>query len=103
MKLPDLLKYFTAFFDYFKKLKPSERIHFAYMTLLIASWILLYLNDKRHCENTVVLTARVERGDNLRTKDQSEYNKNLEHYTDKFVRFSEIILEQNKKIEQIKN
>lgn len=102
MNLPDTLKFFTGFFDYFKKLTPSEKINFLLMGVIFFSWGLLYLNDKRHCENTIILSHRVERGDSLRTKDQFEYNKNLEHYTDKFVRFSEIILEQNKKIEQIK-
>lgn len=102
MKPADVLELFTGFFDYFRKLKPSERIHFSYMSLLIGSWFLMYLNDKRHCENTVLLSNRVELGDSLRSQDQKEYKKGLENYTDKFVRFSEIILQQKEKIEQIK-
>src|SRR6478736_2055798 len=102
MNLQAIFTFFTNLFDYFKNLKPTEKVNFLLVGIIIFSWVLLYLNDKKHCENIIVLSARIERGDSLRTQDQREYKKNLEFYTNKFLDASQIYLEKNKKIEQIK-
>jgi hypothetical protein len=97
-----LLNIFTRFFDYFKNLKPTEKVNFLLVSIVLFSWTLLYLNDKKHCENIIILTNRIDRGDSLRTQEQREYKKNLEFYTNKFLDASEIYLEQSKKIQEIK-
>lgn len=102
MKILDYFTQIPKLFNWYFHLTPAKRKDFNYIMLLVASWSILYYNDYRHRENSKILIDRVDATNNLRSKDQERYTKNLEFYTNSFKDFSKEILHQKEEIKSIK-
>lgn len=103
MKILDFFREIPKLFDWYFLLPQLKRIQLNYIVLITSVITLSYYNDKRHRNNYTVLSARNDTINNSRTKEQEKYTAKLEFYTDKFNNLLELLIQQRKEREQIKN
>jgi hypothetical protein len=103
MKYFNYLLEIPKLFNWYFLLPALKRIQLNYIILIALIILISYKNDKQHRENYTVLSARNDTINNSRTKEQEKYTAKLEFYTDKFNHLLEILLQQKKEREQIKN
>jgi hypothetical protein len=103
MKILDFFREIPKLFDWYFLLPQLKRLQLNYIILIASVITISYYNDKRHRENYIVLSARNDTINNSRTKEQEKYTSKLEFYTDKFNHLLELLIQQRKEREQIKN
>lgn len=103
MKLLDFFREIPKLFDWYFLLPQLKRLQLNYIILIASIITISYYNDKQHRENYIVLSARNDTINNSRTKEQEKYTSKLEFYTDKFNHLLELLIQQRKEREQIKN
>ena len=103
MKFLDYLREFPKLFDWYFLLPVLKRIQLNYIVLIASVITLSYYNDKRHRDNYSVLSNRNDIINNSRTKEQEKYTAKLEFYTDKFNHLLELLIQQRKEREQLRN
>lgn len=103
MNLLDYLKEIPNLFNWYFKLPLTKRISLNYIVLLATVMTMAYYNDKLHREHYTVLANRNDTINNSRTKEQEKYTAKLEFYTDKFNHLLELLIQQRKEREQLKN
>lgn len=103
MKISEYFDKVPALFDWYFKLVPLKRIQLNYIFLIALILFFTYKNDSKHRENYNILIGRLDSATNSRAEDQEKYSKKLEFYTDKFNHLLEILIKQERKIDQIEN
>ncbi len=103
MKFLDYLREFPKLFDWYFQLPQLKRIRLNNIVIIVFLIFLSYYNDKLHRENYTVLSNRNDTINNSRTKEQEKYTAKLEFYTDKFNHLLELLIQQRKEREQLKN
>ena len=103
MKILDFFRELPKLFDWYFLLPVLKRIQLNYIVLIASVITLSYYNDKRHRDNYTVLSARNDTINNSRTKEQEKYTAKLEFYTDKFNHLLELLIQQRKEREQLRN
>jgi hypothetical protein len=103
MKFLDYLREFPKLFDWYFQLPQLKRIRLNNIVIIVCLIFLSYYNDKLHRENYTLLINRNDTINNSRTKEQEKYTAKLEFYTDKFNHLLELLIQQRKEREQLKN
>lgn len=103
MKLLDFFKELPKIFDWYFQLTPLKRIQMNYIFILALVIALSYYNDKQHRHNYAIISGRIDATNDNRAKEQEKYTAKLEYYTDKFNHLLEILIQQKKEREQLKN
>jgi hypothetical protein len=103
MKILDYFREIPKLFDWYFLLSQLKRTQLNYIILIASIITISYYNDKQHRENYIVLSNRNDTINNSRTKEQEKYTAKLEFYTDKFNHLLEILIQQRKEREQLKN
>jgi hypothetical protein len=103
MKILDFFREIPKLFDWYFQLPQLKRIQLNYILLIALLFTISYYNDKQHRENYIVLSVRIDAVNNSRTKEQEKYTTKLEFYTDKFNHLLELLIQQKKEREQLKN
>ncbi len=102
MKFLEYLEKISKIFDWYFLLPQLKRIQLNYIILLAGVIFLAYLNDDHHRQNYLALSDRMDSVNSSRTKEQENYTKKLEFYTDKFNHLLEVLIRQDKEIKEIK-
>lgn len=102
MKINEYIDKIPKLFDWYFQLVPTKRIQLNYIVIIAVIVSLAYKNDRRHQENSDLLSAKLDAINNERAKDQKEYAKNLEFYVEKFNHLLEMLILQEKEINKIK-
>jgi hypothetical protein len=102
MKINEYIDKIPKLFDWYFQLVPTKRIQLNYIVIIAVIIFLAYKNDQRHQKNADDLSAKLDAINNERAKDQKEYAKNLEFYVDKFNHLLEMLIQQEKEINNIK-
>jgi hypothetical protein len=102
MKIIEWIKEIPGLFDWYFRLTPLKRIQLNYIVLITVIIFFAYQNDAQHRTNYQTLSDRMDSVNNGRTKEQENYTKKLEFYTDKFNNLLEILIRQDKEIKEIK-
>jgi hypothetical protein len=103
MKFLDYFRELPKLFDWYFQLPQLKRIQLNYIVVIVFLIFLSYYNDKLHRENYIQLSNRNDTINNSRTKEQEKYTARLEFYTDKFNNLLELLIQQRKEREQLKN
>lgn len=103
MKFLDYFREIPKLFDWYFQLPQLKRIRLNNIAVIVFLILLSYYNDKLHRENYTVLSNRNDTINNSRTKEQEKYTAKLEFYTDKFNHLLELLIQQRKEREQLKN
>lgn len=103
MKYLDFLKELPKLFEWYFHLPALKRIQMNYIILLAIIISLSYYNDKQHRDNYTILSDRIDATNNNRSKEQEKYTAKLEYYTDKFNHLLELLIQQKKEREPLKN
>jgi hypothetical protein len=103
MKILDFFREIPKLVDWYFLLPFVKRLQLNYIILIASIITISYYNDKQHRENYTMLSARNDTINNSRTKEQEKYTAKLEFYTDKFNHLLEILIQQRKEREQLKN
>lgn len=102
MKITEYIDKIPKLFDWYFQLVPTKRIQLNYIVIISIILFLAYKNDSRHQENYNELSAKLDKVNNERAKDQKDYAKNLEFYVEKFNHLLEMLIHQENEINKMK-
>lgn len=100
--LVEYFKEIEKLFDWYFHLAPIKRIQLNFIIILVCLAYLTYKNDEQHRENYRILSVRTDSISNARSKEQKEYTKSIQLYTEKYYELWEKLLKQKEEVQQIK-